>query len=239
MSSRGFTFKRFHINHDRCAMKVGTDAILLGAWANVGGAWRILDIGTGSGLIALMLAQRLAQRTEPAVNIIGLELDEAAALQAAANVQASPWAKQVEIVQGALQQYSAIPFDVIVSNPPYFAHGQDFADAARGKARHTGSLSLAELFCHSRRLLSEAGSLMLVLPTQALEEALAQAAVHGFYTAEKLAVITKEGKAAQRFLLRFSCVKCGESADKLLINTSDGAYSESYVSLVSPFYLKM
>lgn len=235
MSSRGFTFKRFHINHDRCAMKVGTDAILLGAWANVGGARRILDIGTGSGLVALMLAQR----TGPAVNIIGLELDEAAALQAAANVEASPWAKQVEIVQGALQQYSAIPFDAIVSNPPYFAHGQDFADAARGKARHTGSLSLAELFCHSRRLLSEAGSLMLVLPTQALEEALAQAAVHGFYTVKKLAVITKEGKAAQRFLLCFSCVKCDESADKLLINTSDGAYSESYVSLVSPFYLKM
>lgn len=139
MSSRGFTFKQFHINHNRCAMKVGTDGILLGAWANIDGARRILDIGTGSGLVALMLAQR----SSADVNIMGLELDEAAAAQAADNVQASPWPQKVAIQQGALQQYIAPEFDLIVSNPPYYSHGQDFADAARAQARHTGSLTLA------------------------------------------------------------------------------------------------
>ncbi|WP_417616510.1 tRNA1(Val) (adenine(37)-N6)-methyltransferase [Oceanisphaera sp.] len=235
MSRRGFTFKQFHINHDQCAMKVGTDGILLGAWANTGAARRILDIGTGSGLVALMLAQR----TNPEVSITGLELDEAAALQAADNVQASPWPEKVDIVQGALQQYQATPFDLIVSNPPYFTHGQDFENPARGQARHTGSLSLAELFSHSRRLLSPEGSLMLVLPGQAMDEALAQAAENGFYVAEKLAVITKEGKVAGRFLLCLTRIKCCTLEDELVINTKHNAYSDAYVSLVSPFYLKM
>ena len=235
MSSRGFTFKQFHINHDRCAMKVGTDGILLGAWASLGSARRILDIGTGSGLVALMLAQR----SEPEVKITGLELDEAAALQAADNVRASPWPKKIDIVQGALQEYLADPFDLIVSNPPYFAHGQEFADTARGQARHTGSLSLAELFRHSRRLLSPTGSLMLVLPSQAMDEALVQAAAYDFFVAEKVAVITKEGKVAGRFLCRLNSTKCCSVSDELVINTNHNAYGDAYVSLVSPFYLKM
>lgn len=235
MSSRGFTFKQFHINHNRCAMKVGTDGILLGAWANIDGARRILDIGTGSGLVALMLAQR----SSADVNIMGLELDEAAAAQAADNVQASPWPQKVAIQQGALQQYIAPEFDLIVSNPPYYSHGQDFADAARAQARHTGSLTLAELFHHSQRLLTANGSLMLVLPSQALDEALAQASAYDFYIAEQRAVITKQGKPAGRFLLHFSRVKCCTVSYSLIINTELGVYSESYVSLVSPFYLNM
>ncbi|MGO1246633.1 MAG: tRNA1(Val) (adenine(37)-N6)-methyltransferase [Oceanisphaera sp.] len=234
MSSRGFTFKQFHVHHDRCAMKVGTDGILLGAWADMCGARRILDIGTGSGLIALMLAQRSHK-----AHITGLELDIAAAEQALCNAQASPWANRVNIVQGALQHYVASAFDLIVSNPPYFAHGQAFKDAARGQARHTGSLSLAELFANSRRLLSDTGSLMLVLPSQALSDAQAQAAEQGLHLIEKCAVFTKAGKAAGRFLLRFSAVDRPLTHDQLVIHDSSGEYSESYVSLVSAFYLKM
>ncbi|MBO1518187.1 tRNA1(Val) (adenine(37)-N6)-methyltransferase [Oceanisphaera pacifica] len=234
MSSRGFTFKQFHINHDCCAMKVGTDGILLGAWANIQGAKRILDIGTGSGLIALMLAQRADN-----AQITGLELDPAAAKQAASNAQSSPWAHQVNVVQGALQQYVASAFDLIVSNPPYFEHGQAFIDAARGQARHRASLSLAALFSHSRRLLTDTGSLILVLPHQALTEALAQAVEQELHLVKKCAVFTKEGKPAGRFLLHFSVVNRALEDDYLVIHRHDGTYSESYVSLVSPFYLKM
>ncbi len=235
MSSHGFTFKQFHINHDRCAMKVGTDGILLGAWAPTGAARRILDVGTGSGLVALMLAQR----SDPGVKIVGLELDEAAAGQARDNALASPWPEKVTIERGALQQFSAPAFDLIVSNPPYFVHGQDFRCAARADARHTVSLTLAELFSHSRRLLAEAGSLAVVLPVQALAEAMIQADSNDFYLVERQDVITREGKEPVRFLMLFSRVKHCEVASSIVINTENNGYGDTYKGMVAPFYLKM
>ena len=206
MNSRGFTFKQFHINHDRCGMKVGTDGVLLGAWASLGAARRILDVGSGSGLVALMLAQRVlaqcsAAVVDPgcAVEIVGLELDEAAAIQAAENVAASPYSNTVTIEQGAVQNYQATAFDLIVSNPPYFASGQPFASQARAHARHTGSLSFAELFAHAKRLSAINGQLALVLPHQALAESLKEAARTGWHLAEQVAVYTKADKPALRF----------------------------------------
>ena len=235
MSKGGFTFKQFHIQHDSCGMKVGTDGILLGAWAPIGNARRILDLGTGSGLVALMLAQRSASN----VNIVGLELDKAAAQQATENVAASPWPSKVTIVQAAVQDYQADAFDLIVSNPPYFTPGQAFDCVARAQARHTASLSVAELFVHARRLLHEHGQLALVLPLQALAEALLEAKLNHFYLAERLDVYTKEGKEATRFLLWFASVKCCEINGKLIINTENGELNDQYVELVRPFYLKM
>ncbi|ART82045.1 tRNA (adenosine(37)-N6)-methyltransferase TrmM [Oceanisphaera profunda] len=252
MSSRGFTFKQFHINHDRCGMKVGTDGILLGAWAHLGSARRILDLGTGSGLVALMLAQRaLAQRTADEakgqsavektaeIEIIGLELDDAAASQAADNVAASPWPTKIIIEQGAVQDYQAPSFDLIVSNPPYFVAGQSFVSQARANARHTGSLSLADLFAHARRLSAPHGQLALVLPHQALAVALTEAELQGWHLAQQVAVCTKVGKPALRFLLLFSSVKCGFTAGELVINAAEGGLDPAYVDLVRSFYLKM
>ncbi|MBU3825764.1 MAG: methyltransferase [Candidatus Oceanisphaera merdipullorum] len=235
MSSRGFTFKQFHISHDRCGMKVGTDGILLGAWAPVAVARRMLDIGSGSGLVALMLAQR----TVADVEIVGLELDAAAVRQAIENVAASPWPSKVLIEQGAIQDYQAASFDLIVSNPPYFEAGQAFDCAARGQARHTASLSVAELFFHAKRLLVPEGRLALVLPRQALAMALQEAELNDLHLAERQDVYTKEGKDAQRFLLLFSSVKCCEITEKLIINTENGGLGDKYMDLVRPFYLKM
>ncbi|GAA3546337.1 tRNA1(Val) (adenine(37)-N6)-methyltransferase [Zobellella aerophila] len=235
MASRGFTFKQFHINHDQCAMKVGTDGILLGAWAPLGQARRILDVGTGSGLVALMLAQRGGA----GVHITGIELDARAAAQARDNVAASPWPDRVEIVTGDLQSYQAPRFELIVSNPPYFSHGQAFDCAARAGARHTGSLDFPALFRHCNRLLTEDGRLSLILPYQALDDACDQAEVNGLHLIEKQNVITRDGKPPGRFLLQLSRVKGYLIEGCLVINSAYGGYGETYTNMVSPFYLKM
>lgn len=243
MSSHGFTFKQFYLNHDRCAMKVGTDGVLLGAWTPLGKARRILDLGTGSGLVALMLAQRvLAQRSADGVQpveIVGLELDEEAANQAAENVAISPWPNTVLIEQGAIQAYQAPAFDLIVSNPPYFAPGQQFTSQARANARHTGSLGVAELFAHAQRLSAVEGRLALVLPYQALELALSEAQLHGWHLVEQVAVHTKANKPALRSLLLFSRKPAAVNRRKLVINGAEGGYQAEYVELVRSFYLKM
>lgn len=235
MAGQGFTFKQFHVSHDRCAMKVGTDGILLGAWAPVPQTGRMLDVGTGTGLVALMLAQRSGE----GAYITGLELDPEAAAQAAVNVAASPWAARIGVTQGALQQFDDEPFDLIVSNPPYFSPGQHFDCAARASARHGGSLSLQELFVHCCRLLSEKGQLCLVLPWQAYSEALLLADSNALYLQEQQSVITKEGKTPTRFLLRFGRIKNCVIKDNIVINTVDGNYGDIYKGMVSPFYLKM
>jgi tRNA1Val (adenine37-N6)-methyltransferase len=139
LNKNGFTFKQFFVAHDRCAMKVGTDAILLGAWAPVAGVKRILDIGSGSGLIALMLAQR----TPSPVNIDAVELEPQAALQAQENVQQSPWPERIQIHQQDIADWAEQcdkRYSLIVSNPPYFAPGVACSTAARDSARATASL---------------------------------------------------------------------------------------------------
>ncbi|MGL4765156.1 MAG: tRNA1(Val) (adenine(37)-N6)-methyltransferase [Aeromonas sp.] len=233
--SRGFTFKQFHINHDRCAMKVGTDGILLGAWAPVEQARRVLDIGSGSGLITLMLAQR--SRSD--CHIDGVELDSDAVIQARENVAASPWADRVAITESAVQGYQAAPYDLIVSNPPYFVAGQSFSDPARAMARHTGALDSHALLAASDRLLAPNGEVALVLPTAMADEILCISADYDLHGICYTAVITREGKEANRVLLRLGrgLNRC-ERGD-IVIHSADGAYSDRYIQLTSPFYLKM
>ncbi|MBL0667440.1 tRNA1(Val) (adenine(37)-N6)-methyltransferase [Aeromonas jandaei] len=233
--SRGFTFKQFHINHDRCAMKVGTDGILLGAWAPVEQARRVLDIGSGSGLITLMLAQR--SRSDCQVD--GVELDSDAVIQARENVAASPWADRVTITESAVQGYQAAPYDLIVSNPPYFVAGQSFSDPARAMARHTGALDSHALLAACDRLLAPNGEVALVLPTAMADEILCISADYDLHGICYTAVITREGKEANRVLLRLGrgLNRC-ERGD-IVIHSADGAYSDRYIQLTSPFYLKM
>ena len=133
MSNPYFQFKQFTVWHDKCAMKVGTDGVLLGAWTSVESAHRILDIGTGTGLVALMLVQR----SLPDANIVALEIDEAAVGQARENIIRSPWKERVEVVQADFRKYrSSDKFDVIVSNPPYFVDSLECPDRQRTAARH-------------------------------------------------------------------------------------------------------
>ncbi|GAA4498592.1 tRNA1(Val) (adenine(37)-N6)-methyltransferase [Pseudaeromonas paramecii] len=235
MAGRDFRFKQFHIRQDRCGMKVSTDGVLLGAWTPVDGVRRILDIGTGTGLLALMLAQR----TPPDVQIEAVELDPAAAAQAAQNVLDSPWASRIRVHQGAIQTYDAAPFDLIVCNPPYFPVGQVASDGARAQARHTHTLSYAELLSAVDRLLTPDGQLALVLPKDWEPSLLAGARQMGFYPNCRWNISPKESKAVNRVLLRLSREELAISTNDMVILSGGGGYSEIYANMTSAFYLKL
>ena len=230
-----FRFKQFTICQDRCAMKVGTDGVALGAWAPVAGVQRILDIGTGTGLIALMLAQRSAAECQ----IVALELDEAAAIQAAENVAASPWPQKIRVAQGALQQWQDADYDLIVSNPPYYRHGQILPNEARRQARHTATLRHGELLAHALRLLSPSGRLALVLPVAEGRELIALAAQMGLHLQICQQLIPKPEREVNRFLLLFSREKSKPLWLESVICTENNEYHESYRQMVAPFYLKL
>lgn len=135
-----FKFKQFTVYHDKCAMKVGTDGVLLGAWCDVAGARRVLDVGTGTGLIALMIAQRSEAR------ITALDVDAAAVEQARENCSASPWAERIDVEQADFCSYRPDAlFDCIVSNPPYFVEDVHCPDKQRNMARHTAGLTFSSL----------------------------------------------------------------------------------------------
>ncbi|MEE0972800.1 MAG: methyltransferase, partial [Paludibacteraceae bacterium] len=159
MRNSFFRFKQFTVYQDRCAMKVGTDGVLLGVLADVSKATRILDIGTGTGLIALMLAQR-----QKDAHVDAIEIDEQAAQQAQENIAQSPFC-YIHVHTTALQAYNSTqPYDLIVSNPPYFVDSLKAPNAARNLARHTDSLSFADLLQGAERLLHNDGCFWVILP---------------------------------------------------------------------------
>ena len=148
--SEGFTFKRFTVNHGKCAMKVGTDGVLLGAWAT--GGRRILDVGTGSGLIALMMAQRFAD-----AGVTAIDIEPGACIQARENVAASPFADRIKVVEASLQDFREGEYDAIVCNPPFYSDTLKSKTAERTMARSAETLPFADLFRHVARLKSASG----------------------------------------------------------------------------------
>ena len=231
MANPFFQFKQFTVWHDKCAMKVGTDGVLLGAWASVQGAHRILDIGTGTGLVALMLAQR----SMPDANIVALEIDEAAAGQAKENVARSPWKDRIEVVkQDFLFYQSPDKFDVIVSNPPYFNASLKCSDEQRNKARHNDSLTYEELLAGVSGLLSQEGTFTIVIPMDVGEQIKTLAHKYELYPSRQLFIITPK-----RTLISFRFTKQTCETEELLTETSRHQYSEKYIELTRDFYLKM
>lgn len=236
-----FTFKQFHIDDTHCAMKVGTDGVLLGAWADVQHSRNLLDIGCGSGLIALMLAQRNA-----AASVTGIELDEAAAADARQNVSVSPFAQQVHIVCGNVLTYpdtsGGAVFDHIVSNPPYHEEELLPPSARRAAARHTsgGGLTFAALLHTVSQLIAPRpeSRFSVILPQPALSTFLPLAAVHGFYLSRQTHVVTRPGKPCKRVLLEFRLQASPQVAvDELVLVGDDGGRSLAYSALCADFYL--
>lgn len=208
--------------------------MLLGAWANVAGAQTVLDIGTGTGLVALMLAQRCD------ANIHALEIDTDALLQARENVDKSPWKDRIEVISGDFTTFiSTLKYDTIVSNPPYFIDSLLSPDGQRTAARHAGGLSYEALIKGVVAILSPRGVFSLILPTdvKTLIEEIAQE--NGLYTVRETSVITRPGANPKRILLSFAFEKKEYVADSLLVELERHRYSPGYISLTKDYYLKM
>lgn len=231
MSTPFFRFKQFTVHQQLCAMKVGTDGTLLGSWAR--GGERILDIGTGTGLIALMMAQR-----NPTALITAIDIDPQACRQAQENASLSPFAGRVTVLCTPVQQFQSGPFDAIVSNPPFFVGSLQCPDARRTAARHASTLSYAHLFQSANRLLTAQGSFSLVIPSECLSQLDAEARLCGFVCQRRCAVRTVPRKPPRRYLLEyvrqlrepFTC------SDECL---EDSAHLRSpwYQQLTADFYL--
>ncbi|MBD9059318.1 MAG: methyltransferase domain-containing protein [Prevotella copri] len=227
-----FRFKQFEIEQDRCAMKVGTDGVLLGAWAQ--GGCRILDIGSGTGLISLMMAQRF-----PEAEVVGIDMDADACGQARENVMTSPFRDRVEIVCCRLQDFGgAGVFDAIVSNPPFFVDSLKNPDSKRTMARHTDSLPFRDLFAGVKRLLSDEGVFSAIVPAEVVEQFVAESCILGFYLIRKCGVKTVERKQPKRFMLSFAKHRISPYEEHVeTMMDSHGNRSEWYRKITEEFYL--
>ncbi|MBQ5614040.1 MAG: tRNA1(Val) (adenine(37)-N6)-methyltransferase [Tidjanibacter sp.] len=229
-----FTFKQFSVEQSGAAMKVGTDGVLLGAWVGLSSdTKRVLDVGTGTGLLALMVAQRASE-----AQIVAVEIEPQAAEQARTNVSSSPWAERIEVVCADAKEYaSEQKFDLVVSNPPYFTASLHSPDAERNLARHTDTLSLAALCSLAVRLLSDNGRLAVVLPADC-ERTIRMAAIGaGLHPIRLCRVRTSSAKPPKRILMEFSRRGDGEQQSELVMSHK-GEPTEEYVELIRDFYLK-
>lgn len=230
-----FTFKQFSIDDSRCAMKVGTDSVLLGAWTDVSAARSVIDVGAGSGTLALMIAQRATE-----ADITAIELDESAAMDATANIAASPWANRCHVTCGDAATYEpTFPADLIISNPPFFTGGLRAPDRRRAVARHAeSSLSPLTLVSLADRWLSDEGSLAMVTPAEIADDVVFEAEMHRMDVWRRCMVSTASGKAPTRILWQLSRkgVHPIEGATRLDIRLGP-ALTDEYRSLTRDFYL--
>jgi len=230
-----FQFKQFTVYHDRCAMKVGTDGVLLGAWADVSGASSILDVGSGSGLIALMMAQR----TESA-KIFAVEIDRQASDQSKENYARSPWNDRLIPVNDSFQHFAQTTsqrFDLIISNPPFFSNSLKAAGQERTDARHDDSLPHPALLHHSSVLLNEHGKLAVIIPFDICSSFISAAAAENLFCIRKTLVSSKPGQAFIRALLEFSKKPHPVEKTNFVIYTGANDYSAEYKNLTKDFYL--
>jgi tRNA1Val (adenine37-N6)-methyltransferase len=238
-AAKPFVFKQFKIHQDRCAMKVGTDGVLLGAWTTIGQAQKMLDVGTGTGVIAVMLAQRAAH-TEGVV-VHAVEIDETALKQAQENMTDSPFGYCLTGFHDSIQSFAknaADRYDLIVSNPPFFTGGTLSSSADVTNVRHTVKLPHGDLLNATRELLAKNGRFAVILPLIEGMRFIEIARTYGFFNTRKTEVKPRTDKPIERLLLEF------EMTDKPLVKTElvlmnsgdDRDYTDQYKQLTKDFY---
>lgn len=234
-----FTFKQFAIEQDRCAMKIGTDGVLLGAWAPIDNhPFSILDIGTGTGIIALMLAQRSA-----AQQIDALEIDEAAYEQATDNFENSPWNDRLFCFHAGLDEFIEEPeeeYDLIVSNPPFYSEDYKTENESRDLARFQDAMPFEQLLEAADLLLSEHGIFAVIIPFKEEENFIALANEFELYPLKITRAKGTPTTEIKRSLLAFSRNETTDlPIDELVIETARHVYTQEYIGLTKDFYLKM
>lgn len=229
----GFTFKQFHIEQDQCAMKVGTDGVLLGSWAN--GGEHILDIGTGTGLLALMMAQRFEKSL-----IDAIEIEENAYQQAVQNVAKSVFKSKINIIHSSLQNFAKSninQYDSIICNPPYFVNSLKNNKKIKTIARHNDTLPFNELISLAYKLLKTEGTLSLVLPVNIFPLIETEAVIYGFFLNRKISIKTTEKKQPKRVLVEYKKEPTQiETSTEYLLN-QNGEKSIWYQQLTNIFYI--
>jgi tRNA1Val (adenine37-N6)-methyltransferase len=235
MNDSSFHFKQFTIDQDRCAMKVGTDGVLLGAWVKVNEAKSILDIGTGTGLIALMLAQK-----SDAI-IDAIDIDKDAFEQAKKNVANSKWHSRIHIFHSSLQEFSNSSkdkYDLIVSNPPFFSDAYKAGTEARNIARHTDeTLSFDDLISGVKKLLTSGGKFCVILPFKEGNDFIEKSQANDLPIQKLTRVKTKSDKQEKRLMIEFGFQKSNPVEDDIIIQEEDLTFTKEYIELTKDYYI--
>jgi tRNA1Val (adenine37-N6)-methyltransferase len=233
MANNYFNFKQFTINQEKAAFRVGTDGVLLGAYADVRSAGRILDVGTGTGLIALMLAQRCD------AEIVAIEPDHDSFLQSCENINSSRWNDRITVFESTIQEFNDIrKFDLIVTNPPYFSDSIRNPDTRKAIARHNDTLTSGDILMHSSRFLSRQGKLQLIMPFIEGNIFIAEAADYGFFCHDLLRIKPLPTSEIRRLIMSFGRERKKPSEKFLTIEHGKRhEFTEEYKKLTGEFYL--
>lgn len=225
-----FQFKQFAVRHDLAALRITTDATVLGAWVQPQNARNVLDLGTGCGVIGLMLAQRSD------ANFTLLDIEPAAIIQTEENISQSPWHRQMQAVCADVRRWQGGPFDLIVSNPPYYTGQLATENAARNRALHDASLTLPELALALDRLLTADGTCWLCLPPAEMQQLTALLRLHGLFPLRSLHLADREGLPVIRVFRGFGRSESpAHDTQHLLIRQANGQYQPEYAALLQPY----
>lgn len=232
-----FRFKQFELRNERSAMKIGTDGVMLGGWVRIpSGACRVLDAGSGTGLIALMICQR-----NRSAKVTAVELDPVAETEGRGNISRSPFGDRIASVNVDFVRFKPMEkYDLIVSNPPFFTSRLQSPDNVRAVARHEGSLGIAMLLRYGRELLAPDGMVAFIAPHDRDEEVLFEAALLRYSCLRRCAVVTVEGKKPRRTLWQFSLKDTSCTDDSVItIRNAAGDFTPEYIDLLKDFYIKL
>lgn len=231
-----FRFKQFTVKNELSAMKVGTDGVLLGAWADVAHSKHILDVGTGTGLIALMVAQRSFAAID------AIEIDSDAACEARENFINSPWAERLSVINGDFADSGTLAgrvYDTIISNPPYFVNSLNCPDEQRNKARHTSTLSYNVLIANIANLLATDGNVFLITPSDVEDLLTGIIADNNLFVCGKTYVLPTPNALPKRILWHISNSQKNYRQNTITIEVSRHVYTEDYIAMTKDYYINM
>ena len=235
--NKPFSFKQFEVHQDRCAMKIGTDGVLLGCWAPVDNAYSVLDIGAGTGVISLIIAQRSTAETIDAV-----EIDEDAYEQTVENFERSPWGDRLFCYHASFQEFFTEiddKYDLIISNPPFYTENYKTDDKKRDLARFEDALPFEHLLYGSSKLLSDTGRLVIILPYKSEEEIITVAEQFHLYPQKITRVKGSYDAETKRSLIVLGFGRKEIIYDELVIEITRHQYTDEYIKLTKDFYLNM